>query len=73
MLLKISPDEFENKNVLFDIKELGKLSVIEFQFRQLLYNLINNSLKFASPDRDLIITLSAKITNGELRQACAAY
>jgi len=61
-------NEFENKNVLFDIKELGKLSVIEFQFRQLLYNLINNSLKFASPDRDLIITLSAEITNGELNK-----
>jgi signal transduction histidine kinase len=59
-------DEFENKNVVFDIKELGKLSVIEFQFRQLLYNLISNSLKFASPDRNLIITVSAEITNGQL-------
>ena len=59
-------DEFENKNVVFDIKELGKLSVIEFQFRQLLYNLISNSLKFASPDRNLIITISAEITNGQL-------
>ncbi|MDA6070229.1 ATP-binding protein [Flavobacterium sp. AC] len=61
-------NEFENKNVTFDIQELGKLSVIEFQFRQLLYNLINNSLKFASPDRNLIITVSAKITNGELEK-----
>ncbi|WP_428232834.1 GAF domain-containing sensor histidine kinase [Flavobacterium sp.] len=59
-------DEFENKKVVFDIQELGKLSVIEFQFRQLLYNLINNSLKFASPDRDLIITVSTEITNGQL-------
>ncbi len=61
-------NEFENKNVLFDIQKLGKLSVIEFQFRQLLYNLINNSLKFASPDRDLIITVSGEITNGELEK-----
>nr|WP_255552322.1 ATP-binding protein [Flavobacterium sp. CSZ] len=59
-------DEFENKNVVFDIQKLGKLSVIEFQFRQLLYNLISNSLKFASPDRDLIITVAAEITNGQL-------
>lgn len=57
--------ELEIKNVTFDIQELGKLSVIEFQFRQLLYNLISNALKFASPDRDLIITVSATITNGE--------
>ena len=61
-------DEFENENVVFDIQDLGKLSVIEFQFRQLLYNLINNSLKFASPDRKLIITVSAKITNGLLEK-----
>lgn len=61
-------DEFENKNVFFDIKDLGKLSVIEFQFRQLLYNLINNSLKFASPERNLVITISAKITNGVLEK-----
>ena len=61
-------DEFENSNVVFDIQELGKLPVIEFQFRQLLYNLINNSLKFGSPDRNLIITVSAKITNGALEQ-----
>ncbi|OMQ11593.1 ATP-binding protein [[Flexibacter] sp. ATCC 35103] len=61
-------DEFDNKNVVFDIQPLGKLSVIEFQFRQLLYNLISNSLKFASPGRDLIITVSAKMTNGELEK-----
>lgn len=61
-------NEFENKNVTFDIQELGKLSVIEFQFRQLLYNLINNSLKFASAERNLIITVSAQITNGELEK-----
>lgn len=61
-------DEFENKDVVFDIQDLGKLSVIEFQFRQLLYNLINNSLKFASPDRNLVITVSAKITNGVLER-----
>lgn len=61
-------DEFENKNVVFDVQNLGKLPVIEFQFRQLLYNLISNSLKFASPDRNLVITVSAKITNGVLEK-----
>lgn len=57
-------EELDSKNVAFDIKDLGKLSVIEFQFRQLLYNLISNSLKFASPDRKLTITLSSKIVKG---------
>lgn len=60
--------ELEIKNVTFDIQELGKLSVIEFQFRQLLYNLISNALKFSSPERDLIITVSATMTNGEFEK-----
>lgn len=60
--------ELEIKNVTFDIQVLGKLSVIEFQFRQLLYNLISNSLKFASPERNLIISVSATITNGEFEK-----
>jgi len=57
-------EEAENKNVTFDIKNLGKLFVIEFQFRQLLYNLLSNSLKFASPDRQLIIQVSSEIIKG---------
>lgn len=58
-------EEAENKNIVFDIGDLGTLKVIEFQFRQLLYNLISNSIKFASPDRNLIVNVSAKIVKGE--------
>ncbi|WP_051662791.1 ATP-binding protein [Flavobacterium sp. KJJ] len=54
-------EESQNKNVIFKINELGKLSVIEFQFRQLLYNLIGNSLKFAHPERKLTITVTSEI------------
>ncbi len=57
-------EEIENKNVQFDYNDLGELSIIEFQFRQLLYNLISNSIKFASPDRPLIIKLSSEIIVG---------
>ncbi|KUJ62783.1 hypothetical protein AR687_05135 [Flavobacteriaceae bacterium CRH] len=55
--------EVENKNVEFKIENLGTLHVIEFQFRQLLYNLISNSLKFSIPDKKLIITITSKIIN----------
>lgn len=55
-------EEIENNTVQFDIQNLGKLPVIEFQFRQLLYNLFSNSLKFASPDRKLIIKVYSEIT-----------
>lgn len=57
-------EEIENKNIHFDLHDLGKLSIIEFQFRQLLYNLISNSVKFADPDRQLVIKLSSKIIIG---------
>lgn len=60
-------EETENKNIKFDIKNLGLLSVIEFQFRQLLYNLISNSIKFANPDKKLVITIRTKTAdNSEL-------
>ncbi|KIO52077.1 GAF domain-containing sensor histidine kinase [Flavobacterium hibernum] len=61
-------EEVKTKSVIFDIKDLGSLKIIDFQFRQLLYNLISNSLKFASSDRNLIVTLSSKITNEELNK-----
>lgn len=67
-VIKDLQEEVNNQHVTFDIKDLGSLKVIDFQFRQLLYNLISNSLKFASADRKLIITVSSKITNGEFNK-----
>ncbi|MEN2402199.1 ATP-binding protein [Flavobacterium sp. MC2016-06] len=57
-------EEVQNKNVVFEIGDLGKLAVIEFQFRQLLYNLISNSIKFSIPDKKLIVTVTAKEIKG---------
>lgn len=56
-------EETENKNVIFEIENLGSLNVIEFQFRQLLYNLISNSLKFSNPDKKLVISITSKTGN----------
>lgn len=57
-------EEIKNKKVNFEIKNLGTLSIIQFQFRQLLYNLISNSLKFSDPDKNLTISITGKIING---------
>ncbi|TPG31333.1 sensor histidine kinase [Flavobacterium pectinovorum] len=57
-------EELENKTVLYDVSDLGSLSVIEFQFRQLLYNLLSNSIKFSNPEKQLIITIRTKIIEG---------
>lgn len=56
-------EETENKNVIFEIEGLGSLNVIEFQFRQLMYNLISNSLKFSNPDKKLVISITSKTGN----------
>lgn len=65
------------KEVATDFEELlkeknGKLitnepcyaNIIAFQFRQLMYNLISNAIKFAHPDRPLLITILSKIALG---------
>ncbi|HMG90099.1 MAG TPA: PAS domain S-box protein [Chryseolinea sp.] len=45
--------------------ELCDVNIIPFQFRQVLQNLISNSLKFSSPKRLLTIEIRSKIVNGE--------
>lgn len=67
-VIKDLQEEVKTQSVNFDIKDLGSLKIIDFQFRQLLYNLISNSLKFASADRNLIVTVSSKIITGEFNK-----
>jgi two-component system CheB/CheR fusion protein len=42
----------------------GEIDIIKFQVRQLFYNLLSNSLKFASPKRKLRITIESKTAKG---------
>lgn len=51
----------ENKKVCDDIS----LNIIPFQFRQLLYNLISNSIKFSKPDVPLLIKIQCEIGLGK--------
>lgn len=57
----------EEKNALIESPELCDVKVIPFQFRQLLYNLIGNSLKFSNPEVKPHIVITSKIirTNAE--------
>lgn len=43
-------EEISEFNATIDLKDNGRLYVIPFQFRQLLYNLLSNALKFARKD-----------------------
>jgi len=54
-------EELESKHGIIESRERCEVSIIPFQFRQLLYNLISNSLKFSKPDISPVITITSKI------------
>ncbi len=54
-------DDLLQKKAIIQTGQLCTTKIIAFQFRQLLYNLIGNSLKFSDPDRRPIIYIESKI------------
>jgi len=54
-------EELRARNARIKSEGLCDLNIIPFQFRQLLYNLISNSLKFASEERPPLIEIKAEI------------
>ena len=62
-------DTISEKMAVFTINELVPVKIIPFQFRQLICNLISNSLKFSIPNIELQITIqSAILKNSEFRK-----
>lgn len=60
-------EEIEQSSAEIHVYGTVEISVIVFQFQQLFYNLINNSIKFADPGRPLTITInSERIDSGTL-------
>nr|WP_234984737.1 PAS domain-containing sensor histidine kinase [Flavobacterium sp. fv08] len=57
-------EELEQKNAVIENNDVGEINIIPFQFRQLLYNLISNSLKFAKPDIPAVIKINSEIAKG---------
>ncbi|MEO7975524.1 ATP-binding protein [Flavobacterium sp.] len=54
-------DTIKQKKATIDIIELVPINIVTFQFRQLIYNLISNALKFAHPE--LLPHISIQSTN----------
>ncbi|MBF4518883.1 response regulator [Flavobacterium sp. ANB] len=54
-------DTIDQKKAFFKINELVPVNIIPFQFRQLIYNLISNSLKFSIPGVAIDITIESTI------------
>ena len=57
-ILEDLEEEIRQKGARIEIKGEGRLFVIEYQFRQLLHNLLSNALKFARKDFAPHITIS---------------
>ena len=58
-------DELQLKDAVLKTDHMCEAKVIPFQFRQLLYNLISNSLKFSKPKSPPIIRIRSEIAKGE--------
>jgi PAS domain S-box-containing protein len=56
-------ERIEEKNAQINFHPLGEATVISFQFRQLLHNLIGNAIKFAKKDVPPIV----EITGGRIK------
>jgi len=57
-------EAIEMKHATIEATNLGTARVIRFQFRQLMFNLIGNALKFSKPNQPLRVILSSKIITG---------
>jgi signal transduction histidine kinase len=57
-------EEIEQKEAIIIRERMCNLSIIPFQFRQLFYNLISNSLKFAKTDTPSQINITSEIVEG---------
>jgi two-component system, chemotaxis family, CheB/CheR fusion protein len=53
-------ETIEEKRASIETTELGRANVIPFQFRQLLYNLVSNSLKFSKPETSPRIVIRSR-------------
>ncbi len=54
----------KEKHATIEANQLCDADIIPFQFRQLMHNLIGNSLKFSNPEKPPHIQIKSEIANG---------
>jgi signal transduction histidine kinase len=57
-------DTIQEKHAIIEVTELCPANIIIFQFRQLMYNLISNALKFSKPDLPSHIIINSRVVKG---------
>lgn len=58
-------EELLQKNATVEIEKICEADIIPFQFHQLMFNLISNSLKFSRENVPPLITIKGEIAKGE--------
>lgn len=58
-------DRIEEKNAVVEYHDLGEATLIQFQFRQLLHNLVENGLKFSRPGIPPKVKISVTTVDGK--------
>lgn len=58
-------EEIGDRGAVIDVKADCNVHVIAFQFRQLMYNLISNALKYSDPKRPPRITITSSLYKNE--------
>jgi PAS domain S-box-containing protein len=58
-------EELQEKHAILEVSELNRINIIPFQFHQLLYNLISNSLKFSKSTQSPHIRIKSEIAKGD--------
>ena len=58
-------DRIEEKNAVVEYHDLGEANLIQFQFRQLVHNLVENALKFSIPGVPPEVKISATQIDGK--------
>jgi PAS domain S-box-containing protein len=67
-------EEIETKQVVILVKNpLPVLQAIPFQVKQLLYNLLQNGIKYRHPDRECRIEIHSELVHGDSRLATAGF
>jgi signal transduction histidine kinase len=61
---EILNEELDQKNATFELKRICNVRIIPFQFRQLMINLISNSIKFSRPGHPMHIKIDCVVDYG---------
>ena len=67
IILEVKEDfkeRIKELNATIDVIGIGHVAIIPFQFRQLMYNLIGNALKFSNPDTPPHIIIKSEFAEG---------